>query len=134
MEPSEKTFCEYLRQCSHSHARTWLRHFRRRRVAKSKRIWVRQWIRNREQSGIVNNLLQELRVGDEVFYKNFLRMSAADFDYLIAKVTPFIARKDKHMRQSITPTERLTLTLRYLATVCASRIFSKNVRSTNEII
>ncbi|KAK4883383.1 hypothetical protein RN001_006702 [Aquatica leii] len=89
---------------------------RRRRVAKIKRIWVRQWIRNREHSGIDNNLLQELRVGDEVFYKNFLRMSAADFDYLLAKVTPFIARKDTHMRQAITPTERLTLTLRYLAT------------------
>lgn len=69
---------------------------KRRRIAKRKHIWIRQWIRNREHSGIVNNLLQELRVGDEVFYKNFLRMSAVDFDYLLVKVARLIARKDTH--------------------------------------
>lgn len=89
---------------------------RRQRSSKRKRIWVRDWIRNREHSGVVDNLLQELRLGDETLYKNFLRMSAADFDYLLEKISPLIKRRDTLMRQAITPAERLTLTLRYLAT------------------
>ena len=35
---------------------------------------------------------------------------------LLRVVTPFIAKKDTVMREAITPHEKLTATLRYLAT------------------
>ncbi|KAJ8915430.1 hypothetical protein NQ315_003191 [Exocentrus adspersus] len=66
-----------------------------------KRVWVREWIRKRNRCGFVHNLLQELRLGDAKVYKNFLRMSTNDFDYLLEKVTPLIKRQDTHMRQAI---------------------------------
>ena len=90
---------------------------RKRRKQRTKRkIWVREWIQKREESGVVANLLQELRLGDETFYRNFLRMSVTDFDYLLNKVSPLITKQDTLMRRAITPTERLIVTLRYLAT------------------
>ncbi|KAJ4425591.1 hypothetical protein ANN_27787 [Periplaneta americana] len=89
---------------------------RKRRNRKPKRCWTKEWIKNRERHGITNNLLRELREGDESFYKNFLRMSAADFDNLLEKVAPLIERKDTLMRRAIPPAERLVVTLRYLAT------------------
>ena len=49
-------------------------------------------------------------------YRNFLRMDSASFDELLGLVTPFIQKEDTIMRQSISPMERLSLTLRYLAT------------------
>lgn len=88
---------------------------KRQGVIKS-RIWVKEWIKKRNQCGVVNNLLCELRNGDEKFYKNFLRVSSVDFDYLLEKVTPLITKKDTFMRKAITPTEKLIVTLRYLAT------------------
>ena len=89
---------------------------KRRKQRTERKIWVREWIQKREESGVVANLLQELRLGDETFYRNFLRMSVTDFDYVLNKVSPLITKQDTLMRRAITPTERLIVTLRYLAT------------------
>ncbi|KAI0242651.1 hypothetical protein LSAT2_012155, partial [Lamellibrachia satsuma] len=47
--------------------------------------------------------------------KNFLRMQQPQFDELLAKVTPIIEKRDTRMRESISPAERLAITLRFLA-------------------
>ena len=49
-------------------------------------------------------------------YKHFLRMDIESFEELLQAVSPLIQRQDTHMRQAITPGERLALTLRFLAT------------------
>lgn len=38
------------------------------------------------------------------------------FQNLVEKVTPLIQRQNTHLRESISPAERLSLTLRHLAT------------------
>ena len=60
--------------------------------------------------------MQELRLSDASSYRNFLRMDAATFDELLQMVGPLITYQDTNMRQSISPGERLALTLRFLAT------------------
>ena len=82
---------------------------------KKRQIWVRKWIARRDEEGVHANLLQELLVEDDKSYKNYLRMSHEDYEYLLEKVTPKIMRRDTHLRKAITPSERLTLTLRFLA-------------------
>lgn len=64
----------------------------------------------------MDNLLRELREGDALFYKNFLRMAPEDFEYLLEKVTHLIKKQDTLMRKAISPAERLAITLRFLAT------------------
>lgn len=38
------------------------------------------------------------------------------FEDLVIKLTPLIQRRDTHLRESISPSERLSVTLRHLAT------------------
>ena len=68
----------------------------------------------RETYGHVN-LLQELRVNEPEDFRNFLRMDAPSFDELLGLVEPLIKKEDTVMRPSISPSERLSITLRYLA-------------------
>ncbi|XP_062704016.1 uncharacterized protein LOC134286423, partial [Aedes albopictus] len=79
-------------------------------------VWVHEWIRQREDQGCYENLLKQLRNKLPNLYQNFLRMTAKEFDYLLKLVTPYIEKQDTYMRKSISPGERLALTLRYLAT------------------
>lgn len=43
-------------------------------------------------------------------------MSAEDFEYLLCKIGPKIAKQDTNMRQAIPAKDRLAVTLRFLAT------------------
>lgn len=83
---------------------------------KKSREWVRDWVEKRSTEGCYVKLLQELRENQPKLYKNFVRMSAADFDFLLGLVGPLIQKKDTVMRKSIPVGERLALTLRFLAT------------------
>lgn len=85
---------------------------------RNRRIWVHPWLANRPVDGAHNKVLQEFRdVGDQRhMYKNFLRMNDDDFNYLLLLTTPLIEKADTNMRQSIPASERLAVTLRFLAT------------------
>jgi len=58
----------------------------------------------------------ELRNEDNASFQRFFRMHEELFDRLVEMVTPYIQRQDTHFRKAITPKERLSLTLRFLAT------------------
>lgn len=89
---------------------------KRRRRRRDRRVWTREWIVNRPCHGAYHQLLKELQIGDQVSYRHFLRMDINSFEYLLTLVAPKIRRRDTHMRKSISPGERLALTLRFLAT------------------
>jgi len=55
-------------------------------------------------------------VTDPKAYTNFLRMDATNFDELLNLVAPKIQHQDTSCRLSISAAERLSVTLRYLAT------------------
>lgn len=83
---------------------------------RSHRYWVRDWIKRRENKNVMETLLKELEREDQECYKNFLRMSAADFRYLLDKIKFAIEKQNTHMRDAIPAAERLAVTLRFLAT------------------
>nr|XP_036216170.1 protein ANTAGONIST OF LIKE HETEROCHROMATIN PROTEIN 1-like [Bactrocera oleae] len=58
----------------------------------------------------------ELEQSSPADYKNFLRMDPSVYRELLEKVTPYIEKKNTIMRDAISPDERLSVTLRYLAT------------------
>ena len=53
---------------------------------------------------------------DPASFTNYTRMSENVFMELLLLVTPYIQKKDTVMRQAVSPRERLSATLRYLAT------------------
>lgn len=83
---------------------------------RSHKFWVRDWIKQREKHNLMINLLEKLELEDQEYYKNFLRMSAADFQCILSKIKFAIEKKNTLMRNSIPAAERLALTLRFLAT------------------
>jgi len=83
------------------------------KVNRKRTIWMQPWIANRQTQGAYHTLLQEL---DDKSYRNFLRMDRGSFETLLHKVAQYIRRQDTTMRLSITPEERLAVTLQYLAT------------------
>ncbi|KAJ8958734.1 hypothetical protein NQ318_016462, partial [Aromia moschata] len=78
--------------------------------------WVRDWILRRATYGAHNNLLKELKIEDAQQFRNFIRISAVDFEELLSKVGSVIHKQDTHLRTAISSTERLMVTLRFLAT------------------
>ena len=63
-------------------------------------------------------------MGDKGMYFRYMRITPSKREYLLSLVAPFIAKLHTNYRQSIPPEQRLSLTLRHLATR-KSRIFCK---------
>lgn len=92
----------------------WLRVEERKR--RKKRMWVRDWIDRRREYGAYTNLLNELKIEDSLQFRNFIRMSAVELEDLLCLVGPKIQKQDTVFRESIQASERLMVTLRFLAT------------------
>ena len=92
------------------------RYLRRRRANKSRSVWIRPWIGRRQKFGVFATLVQELHQEDKEKYKQYFRVDPTGFQAILGKVGPAIKKQDTSMRKSITPAERLAVTLRFLAT------------------
>lgn len=80
----------------------------------NKRKWSRKWLLKRGQYSHIN-LLKELST-ESNDWRNYLRMDATTYNRLLALVSPYIKKDDTCMRKAISPHERLSATLRFLAT------------------
>jgi len=71
-------------------------------------------------------------------FQNFCRMSAADFEYLLNKISPQIAKIDTNMRNCIPVKERFAVALRFLATgdsyISLSFLFKFSVQTVSKCI
>ncbi|CAB3229487.1 unnamed protein product [Arctia plantaginis] len=73
----------------------------------------REWLKLRDKC-THENLLREIYTEPED-YANFLRMDHKTFEELLAILRPRIEKMDTVMRKSISASQRLSITLRYLA-------------------
>lgn len=87
---------------------------KRKKKEKPRKMWSKKWLLMREKFTHIN-LLNELKL-DPGDWFNYLRMDEATYFDLLKRVTPYIERRDTRMRKAITAHERLTATLRFLAT------------------
>lgn len=81
---------------------------------KKRSKWVKDWLLKRSEFSHTN-LLEELRVAPEDWH-NYLRMDENTYLELLELVTPLIKKQDTKLRDSISPHERLSATLRFLVT------------------
>ncbi|XP_018401801.1 PREDICTED: putative nuclease HARBI1 [Cyphomyrmex costatus] len=77
---------------------------------------MHRWIARRKEKGLHHNLFLELSLEDPNRFRRCLRMNTETFEELLEKVSPLIEKKNTHLRESIPAAERLSLTLRHLAT------------------
>ena len=86
-----------------------------KKTRKPRRMWMREILKRRHLEGTQNILIPKL-LSDEFHYKNFLRMDKDSFGFILNLVEPMLFRVDTKWRRCITVSERLTITLLYLAT------------------
>lgn len=91
--------------------------------SKTRRWWQRSLFQNRLRYGGIP-LLRDLQMEDQSLFRNFSRMSVADFEKLLVLVEPIISKQDTNYRKCISSRERLALTLRFLATGDSYTMFS----------
>lgn len=82
----------------------------------------------------MNNQLAELLAEPSGEFENFLRMSLTDFNYLVDKIYPLVAKQDTILRDSIPVKIRLAITLRFLATGDSYRSLHYTFKVSSQII
>ena len=83
----------------------------------TKRGKTRNWIKRRGEKGYFNNIVTELMVEDTAAYREMMRMNHEDFKRLLKAIEPDITpRQVMGGHKVIAAAERLTVTLRFLAT------------------
>ncbi|CAG2211064.1 unnamed protein product [Mytilus edulis] len=100
----------------------------KRQMKKVRRNWIKPWLTRRADLGVCQTLLKELSNEDSDSFRNFLRVSPQQFAYLLDMVKDSITKCSTNMRTCITAEERLSLTLRYLATGESYRSLSYSFR------
>ncbi|XP_052744678.1 uncharacterized protein LOC128199398 isoform X3 [Bicyclus anynana] len=86
------------------------------RKKKGSKVWIHPILEKREEYGAFHTLVKnQLREDEDKFY-NYFRMQKTTFDNLLQKLSQELKHQDTFMRESISPAERLAVTLRYLAT------------------
>ncbi|XP_069588139.1 uncharacterized protein [Ranitomeya imitator] len=80
-----------------------------------RRFWLHPIVEVRESRGAYHCLFGELNENQDK-YLEYTRMTKDSFRYLLRLVEGTISRQDTQLRKSISPEERLLVTLRFLAT------------------
>ena len=58
--------------------------------------------------------MKELSIEDRCQFRNFLRMTPSNLEDIFRMIGDRVSKKDTHMRQALSPKEKLALTLRFL--------------------
>lgn len=90
-------------------------HHTNKRKRKQRRHWVTPMLKSRAVY-CGTHLLNDMFIGNTGQFQNFCRMSPVDFEFLLNLIEPIIRKQDTNYRESISPKERLAITLRFLAT------------------
>ena len=85
-----------------------------KRRLRRRRFWVHPILQSRFHLGAFEQLYPDLRANPEKFL-NYFRLTTDEFDDVLQKIETEIYHQDTNFRRAVTPTERLSVTLRYLA-------------------
>ena len=83
---------------------------------KERQCWVRKIYLDRPEKGDYQPLVKDMQLFDRDYFFCCFRISSALFEKLLCLVAPHISKKETKLRQRISPSERLCVTLRYLGT------------------
>lgn len=91
-----------------------------RKRKQRKKFWMKDWYKKRGTHSFQFTLLRELADGGDYNHlqdhKRFMRIDEELFKEILQKIGPRIHKQTTNMRQPISPAERLSITLRYIAT------------------
>ena len=83
---------------------------------KERKCWVKPWLTRRPLLGIYDTLISELRIEEEVNYRNYLRMTKENFEEIYRLVEEDITRKNTEMHDSIPARLKFAAIIRFIST------------------
>lgn len=99
---------------------------RQSRCRRSRRYWVRPSILNGRKKYRTSEFMKDLLLDEadelnleyrnDVGFSNFFRMNRTDFEILLRMIEPKISKNNTSFREAIPASERLAVTLRFIAT------------------
>jgi hypothetical protein len=92
-------------------AAVWLLYKRNAKRKVNRKMWVHPINNTRLGKGAFHVLSEEIKSDPNKFF-NYYRMSATSFETLLNSIESSIKKFDTNMRESISPRERLSLTLK----------------------
>ncbi|XP_030271800.1 protein ALP1-like [Sparus aurata] len=101
---------------------------RRKRIRRNRTKWVQSWILQRQAQAVSPTPCRELEFSETSDFKDFARLFPVQFHTLKELISPLIRRQNTNYRDCISVEERLTVTLRYLATGGSFRSLSQHFR------
>ncbi|XP_047035358.1 uncharacterized protein LOC124641345 [Helicoverpa zea] len=104
-----------------------------KKKCRKRRCWMLNIHRNRTRQ-FMDNLISDLVAEPSGEFDHFVRMSSTDFEYILQKISPIIAKKDTYWREAIPPKIRLALTLRFLATGDSYRTLHNHFKISSTLI
>ena len=93
-----------------------MRRRRRRLRAGNRQAWSRRWIVRKETRGAYANLIRELNADDPERFRQYHRLTRESFNEILAMFCLLTSKKDTHLSSALKASERLSVTLRFLAT------------------
>ncbi|XP_015377875.1 PREDICTED: uncharacterized protein LOC107172114 [Diuraphis noxia] len=78
---------------------------------KKRSLWVKNYLKNRN-FGIID----DLQLDEDILFRNFTRMSQANFYSILKIIEPEIVKQNTRFREAVPAKIKLLITLRYLAT------------------
>ena len=79
------------------------------------RMWLRKVFRERKKRGTYN-LVREMAMWDKEMYFRYMRMTPTSFECLLRLVGERISKQTTNYREPVPPEQRLSVTIRHLAT------------------
>lgn len=98
---------------------------------KKRSNWMRQTLRARGKYSATDYLKD---LGIDGCLNDFLRMNSSEFEYLLNLIGTKIGKQDTNFRKSISITERLAVTLRFLATGSSYKSLGNVFKLSDQVI
>ena len=90
---------------------SYLQNYGKLRKNRQRKHWVHPLLQDRSEKGLFITLYADLRSNPDKFLA-FVRMSLGSFDELIESLKSLLMRNDTTMHMSISPAEKVLVTLR----------------------
>lgn len=88
-------------------------------LRKKRSVWIREFFKRGNVNMHYDSMNNDMLFTGPEFYRAYTRMNEDSFLKLLSIVGPSIKKEDTHFRKAITTEERLSCTLRFLATGCS---------------
>ena len=67
----------------------------RKKKKRPRSTWMKTWLARRNEKGVYNNLINEMRLEDAESFRRYLRMNTESFEHLLELVTPGLEKTFK---------------------------------------